>query len=86
MNCARDAREHNLAAFQSDGEIFYRSIHPGSELLVWYTYQYSSDGSMQDLQDHTTMEAGAEKNEEERVQCGNRNAAASATGTQQHQE
>ncbi|KAG7326031.1 hypothetical protein KOW79_010956 [Hemibagrus wyckioides] len=49
VNCARNAEEQNLVAFQFRGEIFYRCcqpIKPGQELLVWYEEKYAKDLSI----------------------------------------
>ena len=46
VNCARSEAEQNAAAFQFDGQIFYRTcknVYPGSELLVWYGKQYAKE-------------------------------------------
>ena len=64
VNCARRESEHNLAAFQSEGKIFYRTIEnvcPGSELLVWYTYQYAGELEMSVDTEKQNLQRGATK-------------------------
>ena len=44
INCARYEHERNLAAAIYNGQVYYESdkpIHPGTELLVFYGWDYA---------------------------------------------
>jgi hypothetical protein len=44
LNCARTLKEQNLAAFEFEGNIYYRvtqNILPGTELLVYYDKSFN---------------------------------------------
>ncbi|XP_076045824.1 uncharacterized protein LOC143028068 [Oratosquilla oratoria] len=46
VNCSRNLRETNLAAFQYQGQIYYRTvthINRGAELMVWYGDDYARE-------------------------------------------
>ena len=46
INCARNVEEQNLVVFQYHSKIYYRtfrSVCPGTELLVWYGEERAKD-------------------------------------------
>ena len=46
INCAESVETQNMTAFQSGGDIYYRTVQavkPDTELLVWYGDDYASE-------------------------------------------
>ena len=46
INCAKSVESQNVTAFQSGGDIYYRTverIRPNTELLVWYGDDYGAE-------------------------------------------
>jgi len=46
INCASSVESQNMTAFQTGGDIYYRTvqtIRPNTELLVWYGDDYAAE-------------------------------------------